>query len=475
MNMVPLKSLDKGFNPAKPVLVKLSSRTMPEVTNKHGDIYNRRYEVAYDEMLLIRMPYLYTDNVYAVTVIPWQMDDMRARTMYFSSDFQVEVQSAERMAEFIQARAEYTFKNLDTELVHNFTIGSDPEIFVELNGEMLPAFEFLGSKEAPDKTVGGRGSIEYVMFETTGGCPMYWDGYQAEFTTVPGTCMEYHSDSIAAGLRGVILAARKKYPGAKLSARNVWDVPFERLMNDDEQFVAFGCMPSKNAYGLKADMPPAREVPFRSSGGHIHFGLGSMTDEQAIPIVKALDAIVGVACVSLFGKFDDPKRRILYGLPGEFRTPPHGVEYRPISSAWMAHPMITNLVFDLARKAVVFAQKDCLQFWQGNEKETIDCIISCDAVKAREILTRNKKTFLGLIQAAYSWMSKVEREFIFNIFMNGMESVIQDPSDFDTNWGMTAGDPWAARCARRNVRACIGKLCSGEKLSGSVPRFAPPA
>jgi hypothetical protein len=283
--------------------------------------------------------------------------------------------------------------------------------------------------------------------------------------------MEYHTDSIAAGLRGVIDAARAKFPNAKLSAKTVWDIPFDRLMNDADNFVAFGCMPSKNAYGLRVEMPPCREVPFRSSGGHIHFGLGKINDEQALPIVKALDAILGVACVSLFAKYDDPKRRILYGLPGEFRTPPHGLEYRPISSAWMAHPVITNLVFDLARKVVVFAQKGCLQFWKGNEKETIDCVIACDAPKAREILNRNKDTFMGLLQAAYYWMDDKDRELIFNIFINGMESVVEDPTDFDTNWGMRIDDQWSARCARRNVRGCISKIRAGEKLSRSV---APP-
>ena len=258
MNMVSLKSLVDRLSTGKPVLVKLSTRKLPSVKNDNGYLCSNPFEITYDQVMITQLR-LHTPGAYYATVIPRCMEDMRARTLWFRGEFQVEVQPDEEVVKMAQEQSEYIFKNLNTStLAHSFTVGSDPEIFVELNGELLPAFEFLGSKENPTKMPGGPNSgVEFAMFERSGGCNGYWDGYQAEFTTVPGTCMEFHTDSIASGLRGVIDAARAKYPGAKLSARNVWDIPFERLMNDDEQFVAFGCMPSKNAYGLKANMPPA--------------------------------------------------------------------------------------------------------------------------------------------------------------------------------------------------------------------------
>jgi hypothetical protein len=66
-------------------------------------------------------------------------------------------------------------------------------------------------------------------------------------------------------------------------------------------------------------------VPFRTTGGHIHFGIGKRDDETVSRMVKALDAIIGVACVSLFDGIDDPRRRRMYGLAGEYRLPEYGV------------------------------------------------------------------------------------------------------------------------------------------------------
>ena len=69
--------------------------------------------------------------------------------------------------------------------------GSDPEMFVtDSKGIMIPAWKFLPSKSA--------------RLNTT---QPYWDGFQAEFCVYANRCNEYHTDSVAAGLRGVYEAA----------------------------------------------------------------------------------------------------------------------------------------------------------------------------------------------------------------------------------------------------------------------------
>jgi hypothetical protein len=173
--------------------------------------------------------------------------------------------------------------------------------------------------------------------------------------------------------------------------------------------------------------------------------------ETAIPIVKALDAIIGVACVSLFAKFDDPKRRKLYGLPGEFRLPKHGIEYRPLSNAWLAHPFISNLVIDVARNVVVLAQKGLFnKVWEATEEETVNCIVRCDVKAAREILERNRETFIKLLEASYhEWAKKRELEFLFNVFTHGMEWIIKDPNDFVSNWNLHG--TWVAHSGGSNM------------------------
>ena len=349
--------------------------------------------------------------------------------------------------------------NIHTQLAHNFQIGSDPEIFAEKkDGTLIPAFLFLPSKEKPATT-------PTAGFSVYGGNSMYWDGFQAEFTTKANNCLGHHGDSIASGIKGVYNAVKAKFPDARLSMRSVFHIPQDMLQTADEEYVAFGCMPSINAYGLKVDMPPARDVPFRSAGGHIHFGTGKLTQAKATPMVKALDAILGVACVSLFAEFDDPNRRKLYGLPGEYRLPPHGLEYRPLSNAWLSHPVIMNLVIDLARKCVIFGRDDWMKHWNALEEETLNTIITCDVNSAHAIMERNKVLFKNIIKASYqSWINDAGLEVLYDVFMNGISFAISDPTDFVKNWKLDKG--WVAHTGgynEPNVRNFVTNRLSDSK------------
>jgi hypothetical protein len=301
-------------------------------------------------------------------------------------------------------------------------IGSDPEIFVEANDKLIPAFDFLGSKEKPLLTGNGNN--------------IYWDGFQGEFTTNANSCMQVHGDSIRSGLIGLYNAAKKHNKDAKLSIKTVFDIPLELLKTSKPEYVAFGCRASLNVYGLKGKEAPGEEVTYRSAGGHIHFGLGNLAgNKPAIEkMVKALDAVLGVACVSLFAKYDDPRRRQMYGLAGEYRLPPHGMEYRVLSNAWMFHPMIAHMVFDLARSTTTFGYKDFMKYWECDEKETIRIINECDVTAARAVLKKNKKILTQIINTRYANFD--QSEFVFDIFYHGMESVIADPSNFVNNWNL---------------------------------------
>jgi hypothetical protein len=353
---------------------------------------------------------------------------------------------------------DWMFSNLHMQLGHCMKMGSDPEIFVEdkNSGEVIPAFNFLGSK-ASGKDLTYNGSY--------GGKKMYWDGFQAEFETTPLDCLAYQVDSVFCGLKGVYDKAKAHNPNARLSADTVKFIPTEALMSAAEEHVTFGCMPSKNAYGMEGKKLPARECPVRSAGGHIHFGfVGKKTEEQIIENVKALDAILGVACVSLFAKYDNPARREFYGLAGEYRTPPHGLEYRVLSNAWLFHPLIMNIVFDLSRKVVVLSDKGMLRFWKGTEAETIECINTCNVEKAREILKRNEDLFIKLLRACYA-CDEIAAKTTMAIFMNGMESVVKDPTDLVTNWNLDG--VWATHCegAGKNWKHAIPVITKKEKVA----------
>lgn len=255
-------------------------------------------------------------------------DIKRARDFYVPNDF--EMRKGRKTKAFEKLFDEYIIKNMRLGKVNS--IGSDPEMFIEdKDGVVVPAFTFLGSKKEPNKgTVPADNSNSRVN-------NIYWDGFQAEFDTTANECLGWHSDSIRQGIAGLYDLLPK---GAKLSTKPTIDVPPSMLLEAKEEHVQFGCMPSYNVYGMKGLALDGRDVPFRSAGGHIHFGIGKQTHESVAPMIKALDAILGVACVSLFAGIDDPRRRTMYGLAGEYRLPDHGVEYRTLSNAWMCHPAI---------------------------------------------------------------------------------------------------------------------------------------
>lgn len=269
-------------------------------------------------------------------------------------------------------------------------LGSDPEIFaVNGEGELLPAYEFLKSKD-----------------ETKADTPSkraYWDGFQAEFTTEQRHCLAYHVDSIQLGLVRVLLAARAHDKKAKLSIENVVKIPEATMAKASQEHVEFGCDPSHNAYGVGGiRVLDARMLPYRFAGGHIHLDMGVVPVTDAIPIVKAIDKIAGVATVGMFEKYDNPTRREFYGLAGEFRLPSYGLEYRVLSNAWLTHPAITHFTFELVRAAAKLQFVKMDSFWEGSEDEVQHVINRCDVAGARAIIKRNEKVYRRLLEGIYN-------------------------------------------------------------------------
>lgn len=257
-------------------------------------------------------------------------------------------------------------------------LGADPEIFLEKSdGTLIPAFTFLPSKYEPLQT-------------PEEGCNYYWDGFQAEYNIVPSAEINDCLKSVRFGLKALLRAAQNSDSSARLSLKTVVETPLEILRELPPEFVEFGCMPSYNVYGIAGMGLDGINCPYRFAGGHIHFGIAkSDAAMNKIPeIVRALDAILGVACVSLFENFDNPVRRRYYGLAGEHRLPPHGLEYRALSDAWLFNPKLASTVLDLARKVVVWTVNNKNQ-WQASEEEVIECMLRSDVDLARKILARN--------------------------------------------------------------------------------------
>jgi len=350
---------------------------------------------------------------------------------------------------------------------YGYTMGCDPEVFVTKGDteEIIPAWEFLGSKEKPGYTK-GNGDTNYD------GNPVYWDGFQAEFTTTSNvSCLGWMFDSVHNGMYSVITAARAKFKDAHLSIHSVLPVADEVLQAAKPEHVAFGCTPSKNAYGLSGRNLDGRDCPVRFAGGHIHFGLQEyggdikrLHKDEALQrrIMFSLDSILGVACVSLFQKLDNPIRRDYYGLPGEYRLPPHGLEYRTLSNGWLCHPLVGNMVFELARRAFDIGWYDQGHLWEATEGEVLDCILRCDAEVARAILKRNMDVLSNLLQYR---LGPTGAECA-RLFLQPVDEFIKNPGDLAGNWKCNKAR-WTRHCGDTGAywgSASAANVAGGNKM-----------
>lgn len=306
-------------------------------------------------------------------------------------------------------------------------LGTDPEFFLVAGGKLIPAFDVLQDKKASPT--------------------LFWDGFQAEFTWPGQLCIQLLADGIQGQMIALLKAARAKQPKATLLPQDSIQIEPRKYKPEHLQL---GCDPSLNAYGVQGDIPlDPSQLPWRFAGGHLHFGLARLKNHpdkvrEAVKIVKALDKTVGVFSVGAGALYEQNKvRRRYYGLAGEFRLPPHGLEYRTLSNYWLCHPAIMQLTFEFARAIFQLAPLGLLDFWYGDE-DTVQAIINTyDVREARKLLKRNEKLFMEIFQAANETfqIAGLERDIArkaFQVGMEGIEYAVADPTDIEENWRLKA-------------------------------------
>ena len=313
-------------------------------------------------------------------------------------------EAAEYREQLSQRMAEGKVKTYTTGVVNN--VGSDPEIFaVDGQGHVVPAFAYLPAKGSAAQ-IPYLGEAAMSTSHYLAGSKLFWDGFQAEFTTSPTYCIASLMDSVRQGLREVYYRARALVKDARLTPQCVVETPPELLMSSPPECVLLGCAPSHNAYfeGMNpvlGEVNPS-ELPFRFAGFHIHMGCGSLSVANAKKIVKVIDKIAGVASVCVFRGLEDVRRRRYYGLAGEFRLPDHGLEYRVLSSVGLAHPVLSHLCFDLVRMAFVFGFRGYGYAWDCSDEEAQNAINNLDVELAMKIMERNKAILNRLLTDGYS-------------------------------------------------------------------------
>ncbi len=329
--------------------------------------------------------------------------------------------------------------------------GSDPEIFVvDESGNVIPAPEFLHGK---DESVPLNSACNCAECRKGGRPKIFWDGFQAELTTRGNLhCLQLLGDDIQSGLKSILRAAQTKFPKARLSIKTVVPVSEAHLMTYPEAFVTFGCSPSMNAYEQHGEyIENPRLLPIRFAGGHIHMGFRGLVGEHFIDpveVVKTLDATIGVASVAMFAGLEDCRiRRRFYGLAGEYRLPAHGLEYRTLSNAWLCHPAIYMMTFELARVGAALGVAGGRVLLDADEELVRTIINRGDVELARKYITRNETMFLALWRNAFQNYfnggpfgevnTRLGNQLVslcMKATLEGATSLIAEPENLGRNW-----------------------------------------
>lgn len=237
---------------------------------------------------------------------------------------------------------------------YSLNMGCDPEFFLKDIKGIIRGAEKLVPK---DGIPGNNGYGKTII-----------DGVQVEINPVPSTCRE----SLAHNISSCFISLKQK-----LATQNILSLSFDRTIEVSKEELdslrdenkKFGCDPSSNSYGSKGNSVDLKKIDpeeykYRSAGGHMHLGGASGETTKVLKnptkLVPLLDILVGNTSVLLDRDPGNIERRKLYGRAGEYRTPPHGLEYRVLSNFWLQACPIMSLVFGSARLCVSILATDNL-------------------------------------------------------------------------------------------------------------------
>lgn len=326
----------------------------------------------------------------------------------------------------------------------NSCTGSDPEIFVvrgKVRKSLLPAFKYLPKQEEQQKKYShikpAFGTIDSRLTAYS-----YRDGFAAECYIHPVHCHGYLINYLRDGLNSVIKAARAFDRTAQLTVKNTFTIPAITMNSAADEDIALGCMPSLNAYGDNPELPvAARDFRLRFAGGHVHFGIAPLNDEDAAEMVRACDVIAAIPAVAMFASLDTPVRRQFYGRAGEYRKPKHGLEYRVLSNAWLAAPEVAHLVLNLVRSGLKVGKAGYRSYLDIDEQAARDIVNFCDVKAAREYVTKHMSMFYTLLaNDGVTRDANSERAFKM-IVEGGIEAVLPNFEDVERNWVLEG--PWS--------------------------------
>jgi hypothetical protein len=235
-------------------------------------------------------------------------------------------------------------------------LGADPEVFIR---------DFKFDRMISVHEIGLPGTKLHPYKTNYGACQV--DGVAAEFNINPTDNLKTWLKSLDQGVSHIDSFAKRANPdyGVFITPVALFDQEyFDRIPDFNKEL---GCNPDYDAYKGMPNEAPHTNEPFRTGAGHIHIGwypqdlyIADVTADIAhfndcMDLVQDLDASLFV----LSHLWDnDVKRRTLYGRRGSFRPKPYGVEYRPLSNAWLRDRILQAFVFNATMHTIELLDND---------------------------------------------------------------------------------------------------------------------
>ena len=225
-------------------------------------------------------------------------------------------------------------------ILQNVTIGADPELFL-VNTKTGKVVSSIG-------IIPGEKGNAYRSEDMPEGYGLEIDNILAEFNIPPVTTKEEFIGAMVYMKDYIRKYIKAKNPDLDILCRASRTVDDDQLQSPEAKL--FGCSVDYNAYTEEPNPKPEGErTNLRSAGFHIHIGYKDNNVEDSLLLIKYLDMYLGVPSVL---KDTDTKRRSLYGKAGCFRLTPYGLEYRVLSSRFLATKTLLTWVWNGITKAI---------------------------------------------------------------------------------------------------------------------------
>lgn len=218
-------------------------------------------------------------------------------------------------------------------MVKNVTLGADPELFLEKDGEVISAEGLIGGTKEEPKAISDEGHC------------IQEDNVMIEFN-IPAsrTAVDFRNNI---NFVKDYLVALAKIQGGKLNFSASAELAPKYLKT--EQAMLFGCDPDFSVHLKAQNTPPESTGTLRTCGGHIHIGYENPEQETSEKIIYAMDFVLGLESINLD---PDDRRREMYGNAGCFRFKKYGVEYRTLSNFWIKTDELMEWAFNSTLRAI---------------------------------------------------------------------------------------------------------------------------